>query len=65
MPLGEPMASFGRRLMVSELNVYEPDDDEFIGGRDSEVPWSTGYALYVNLSHIALNTPRQKAIESH
>lgn len=50
---------------MSELNVCEPDDDEFIDGRDSEVLQSTAYVLCVNFSHIALNTPREKAIDPY
>lgn len=50
---------------MSELNVCEPDDAGFLDGRHSGVLWSTGYVLSVSFAHIALNTPREKAIDPH
>ncbi|XP_006733111.1 transcription factor GATA-6 [Leptonychotes weddellii] len=50
-----PVANFSCRLMVSELNVCEPDDDEFIDGRDSEVLQSTGYVLCPSSRRLGLS----------
>lgn len=62
---GGPVANLSCRLMVSELNVCEPDDAGFLDGRHSGVLWSTGYVLSGSFAHIALNTPREKAIDPH